>query len=76
MDASLGIPTMPTSQECNLMKMTMLKSQEWILLSSQEWIWQTRIWKILPHKLLRLMISTYPYLIHHQWRWKLQPKMT
>jgi hypothetical protein len=58
-----------------LMKTTMLKSQEWILSSSQEWMWQNRTWKILPHKLLRLMISTYPYLIHHPWRWKLQSKM-
>jgi hypothetical protein len=31
-------------------------------------MWQNRTWKILPHKLLRLMISTFPHPIYHPWR--------
>jgi hypothetical protein len=61
-------------EECTLKKTMMLpsqqqilqKSQEWILSSSQEWMWQ----RILPHKMLRLMISTSPHPIYHPWRWR------
>jgi hypothetical protein len=34
-------------------------------------MWQYRTWKkILHHKLLRLMISTFSQAIHHPWRWR------